>query len=319
MVSLSASKINTYLTCSFKAWQKYHLNFPSEPSNDGIKAGLVTHDVLEYITHPKRKKHHGSTEESLKYLESPAVNRLIKLLLKKQSSLSDENIAKVKGFIQVAIKNNLIRDGYLEYYRELPFKIKKDFFIVNGLIDQLFIYEDKAIIVDFKTNKSKPPNATKEGYFNLQGLIYEWAVRELFGCSKVETEFHYLKFKRACVVKSPESSKELLEGLGNWLEYIANYIKNFNAKQATSNLAYSNGNRFALGGCGGCLGQTTKDGRDYHICEVKYSREYFVLKSPEGKVIQSAFLEKDLTKRYDGCTIERRVSEPCPAWTKKQQ
>ena len=119
------------------------------------------------------------------------------------------------------------------------------------------------------------------------------------------------------MVKSPPSKPELLDGFEDWLEYIAKYIKNFNFQDAISNLAYSNGNRFSAGGCGGCLGQTTAAGEEWYMCEMKYPREFYVLKDDKGKVVKSAFFKKELLNAVkDGYNIERREHAGCPAFKK---
>lgn len=309
MIKLSASKINSYMSCSYRAWCNYHLNFPRVGSN-ATKLGSIVHELLELLVINKHRKIYDLIREAKSIKKSKVVSRLICLKLKKEYIYSDETFDKVDLAITVAIKNDLIRTGSKSLLIEMPFRIECKGFLIQGFCDQVVIYDDYIKIVDFKTGK-KPTGAAKDDYLNVQGLIYEWAITKMFPGKRVEVEFHYLHYKNASVIKYGNSSPNLLNGLEHWMEHISNYISNFTYKDAISNMAYSNGGKFNL--CGKCLGDKTKNGLDAFICEMKYPRRYFIAKEGD-KVVNSSFYKNELLQKNQNCIIEERTHQGCPAW-----
>lgn len=309
MVKLSSSKINSYLSCSYRAWCNYHLNFPRTGSS-ATKLGSTVHELLELLVLDKHKKIHDTILETKSILLCKALVRLIKNKLKKLSLEDGDLLSRIESLLYIAIKNDLKRQGSNQVLIEMPFKLQGKNFIINGFCDQVAIYNDKTKVVDFKTGK-KPTGASDENYLNVQGLIYEWAIKNLYPELPTEVEFHYLDYKKACVVRYGLSNKTLLDGLENWLEYIADYIGGFTYQDAISNLAYSNGGKYRL--CGGSVGEKTKTGLDAFICEMKYPRVFFVAKI-DDRVIDSSFFKNELLEKHPNCIIEERTHQGCPAW-----
>lgn len=310
MVILSASKISTFLSCSYKAYSIYLKHFPRS-SGDGAKLGTIIHTILECLVAKNRRDLTSEFTKSNDIRRVPSLFRLASILLKKVRLYSDSSLDKLNLFLSTAIKNDLFCEGALEVITEKEFNIKTDRFHVRGFIDQLALYKDKIKIVDVKSAKSKPPGFNSDDYFNLQGLIYEWVARREYNLP-VEVEFKYLKFKKACTVKSPPSSPELLNGLEEWLAYISNYITNFGEDDKFSHLASSGSGKFVH--CGGSCGEYNKEGREAHMCEIKYPRVYFVGYDEDDKFIGSSFSKKDLDNNKKIAKVETINHPGCPAF-----
>ena len=71
---LSASKIKTFESCSWKYWCNYHLKLPQE-NNDGARRGTVCHLIFELLVKPRHKKHFDLIMEAKTLDASPAVKR----------------------------------------------------------------------------------------------------------------------------------------------------------------------------------------------------------------------------------------------------
>lgn len=306
MVSLSASKITSFLNCSYRAWCNYENKFP-RTSTTATSIGTIVHEILELLVLEKHYTTFALILESKNIFSCRALVRLIVKKLNKEN-LDASYLDKISTLIYTAVKNDLRRSGCKELLIEMPFSVTGKNFNIVGFCDQVAIFEDKIVVYDFKTGV-KPSGAAKDDYLNIQGLIYEWAVSKIFPGKKISVEFHYLKFKKACVVKYDTSNQELLDGLERWLEYIADYIEGMDYSKAVANMAYNTDKKFFL--CGGCLGEKTKTGLDVSICEMKYPRTYFVSKK-DGKIIKSSFIKSDLDKD----TIIEEVTHPgCPSWS----
>ena len=65
-VILSASKIKTAQSCSWKYWTSYGLKLP-QSSNDGASRGWICHLVCELLGEPKHRSHYKKIQLMMKF------------------------------------------------------------------------------------------------------------------------------------------------------------------------------------------------------------------------------------------------------------
>jgi ATP-dependent helicase/DNAse subunit B len=246
MVTLSASKIKTLQHCSWLWNAKYILKIP-DTTNDGARRGTVTHSILESLINPRHRKHYDKIVKDGTILKHAGVLRLTKKLIKKEG-LSEEELPAIDSFTMVALKLDFFLEGYNLEDPEFKFEIEneKPRYKILGFIDKMGIKGEVAKIVDYKTSKSKPD--AKEQNFNIQGMMYMLVAKKTWPkVKKAFVNFLYLKFKQ-----SPKlvftCSDEKLAGFELYLEYLNDYLENWDLGKAMSNFGYDDYNKRRL--CG---------------------------------------------------------------------
>jgi hypothetical protein len=355
--SLSASRIKTALSCSWKYHASYVLKLPDR-GNLGSSLGGVTHIVLESLSPEKRRKLVQDIIAQNTFLSFANVKRLAEKNLRKINVLSDENLAKIDAFVLNGLKSDFYGDqaGHgipVETYTELAFASEEDNkkeYKYKGFIDRLFIYADgHALIRDYKSSKEvyKGEEATSS---NLQASIYALAVKLLFPHVKsISVEFLFLKFD--CTLESKWETKlyrgsqtkgtyhngggkitlhyeedEIL-GLESYLASVQIYMDLFTEQDAAQNLA-ANQPPPEDGSFGGslCCGfatypnQTKKDGNPMFACSAKFGFEFFEI-SDEKERKASCFLDEEeaFARKYpkDKYKWELKKYDGCPKWKKR--
>lgn len=312
MVKLSASRIKTYSSCSWLGYCKYNLKLPSK-SNDGAKLGGCTHVILECLAEKKRFDLVNQALQLQCPLAVPSIDRLAKKLLKKESLYNDESIAKIDGFLLVALENDFFGKGCKQYMTEYEFDLKTDNYWVGGFIDRLFEYEDHVRILDFKTSKKKFAKGTEELEFNVQALIYALVASKMFPNKKIIVEFLFVKFRKDPKIVMKFSQKQL-DGFEQYLGYISSHISNFSTEDALGDLASEDVKRKWLCGYASDPFALKKDGTPHWHCEYRYPSIYFEA-TKEGQKTISASSKKELEKyQRQGYEIVQKRYAGCPKW-----
>ena len=321
---LSASKIKTFESCSWKYWCNYHLKLPQE-NNDGARRGTVCHLVFELLVKKRHKKHFDLIVSGNSLSASPAVARLVRKSLVKEEGYSEENYLLCEEMILVGLDNDFYGSKGAVNSPEKEFLLENDDpkYKIRGFIDKPIEYDKKVKIVDYKSSKNKFNK--KELNSNVQAMTYTLASKKLWPKLKnVIVEFLFLRFP-----KSPSQqirfSKEQLSGFEYYLEHIYKIINNFKESDAKSNFASEQPMpKRDEGFCGplNCgfakhKGQLKKDGTLMWHCPFKFDFEYYSLVNENGDLIKNSF-EKDKLdetkgeiqlKKYKGCPAHNRVSD----------
>jgi len=310
-MKLSASRINTFLKCSWTYYCRYVLKIP-DAGNDGARRGSVTHAVLECLLNPRHKKYVAKCKTAPEKI--PAIKRLTEKQAKKYGVCDPENLKLIYSFIKVGVKS----DFFCEDYELLPPEYKFDIVSENpkyeimGFIDKSAVSNAEILIVDYKTSKSKPSGKDKS--FNVQALTYALALRKKFPeLKKIKVRFLYLKFARQPYMEY-EFRPETIDGFEFYLEKMYSILSKFNIKTACSNFCKYN-DYFRL--CGGLKGELKKDGSLKWVCPLKYPMLYWVAVDKDGAIKHSAFEEEGLAKYKDTHKLEQRLYAGCPAWKQK--
>tara|TARA_R110002051_G_scaffold325835_1_gene431957 strand:- start:3564 stop:4568 length:1005 start_codon:yes stop_codon:yes gene_type:complete len=321
---LSASKIKTFESCSWKFWCNYFLALPQE-SNDGARRGTVCHLIFELLLKDRHQKHFYLLMEGGSLSASESIARLVRTALKREGGYSEENYLLCEEMILVGLDNDFYgsKGKVTDPEKEFLLESENPTYKVRGFMDKPIKYNKKVKIVDYKSSKSKFNN--KELKSNVQAMTYSLASLSLWPKLKnVIIEFLFLRFP-----KSPSQqirfTKEQLSGFEYYLEHVYKIINNFTESDAKSNFASSQPMpKRDEGFCGplNCgfakhKGQLKKDGTLMWHCPYKFDFEYYSLVDSNGDIIKNSFKEDDLDaskgevklKQYDGCPAHTRSND----------
>lgn len=334
--SLSASRIKTAQSCSWKYWCSYRLKLPDR-SNSGAKRGSVCHLVFECLGENRHKKHFSLIIKKRDVFASKAIERLIRKHAKKEGIHDEENIKQICDMTLAGLQYDFFgtesgkpSEALSEQDFEIDVKEGKFDYKIKGFIDKLFLYKKQglAIIRDFKSSKEVFKGKDLEN--NLQDLMYSLAVKKQFpSYNNRRSEFLFLKFlpTEKGVVRMPALSEEELDGFQSELTEIQKYLDNFNIQTATSNLAarqdYPKDNSFSGPlQCGRAThkGQLKKDGSVMYHCPYKFDFYYYKISDMKGTMITSCFLDEfdEYIKKYpeDKFLYQTMFYVGCPSFNK---
>jgi CRISPR/Cas system-associated exonuclease Cas4 (RecB family) len=191
-VYISPTRVKTFLECKFKFQQKYKLK--TKPSNitppHVFGPGNTVHKLAQHFTSDKL----NSSEEARKIEISKTIKEYgldEKMFFNSISDQYDEVIKYLTPFLNDSL-NEKARLG-----REKKININwfGDFWFY-GYIDFRAIYDDRAIVTDYKSSK-------REDNHDIQLAIYAYATSKELGKSleEIETNILYTKLKKTVVRK----------------------------------------------------------------------------------------------------------------------
>jgi hypothetical protein len=310
---LSASRIETFLTCSQLYAAKYLWKLPDN-GNDGSRRGSTVHDVLDILLKPRHKKNYSKAIHHNTCAGDEALWRTLRRIAKRYEVDDKENLDMMDSFIMTALKNDFFGPkGTTEAYGEKEFNIMVNEggrrYNLRGYIDQTFKVHDEegALIVirDFKSSKQKFEDNKVDD--NIQSYSYQLAAKILYP-HVLRRKFHFLflKFPKAPVQHQPSFTDEQLTGFEWRLTFLQEHIEKFTDKNAADNYAALDADRRWLCGKEG----KKKDGTPMWICGARNPMEYYVLVDKDGSIDKSALREEDLTPK-EGQVIEVRKYKGC--------
>lgn len=311
---LSASRIKSYIGCSWTYWVTYHLKFRDmDASNDGAKRGTICHLILEcLILERRRKQVFNILTNGLK--SDKAVCKLIDKHAKILNVNDENNMNMIHDFIIVGLKSDFYCAGWDLQPAEKRFIIEpKDEndrqYKIMGFIDKhaLKPEEGKARVDDYKSSKQK--FSGKDNDFNIQGLTYALALWKEGGYKEIDMNFVFLKFPKS-PFQSFTYNENQLKGFEIFLEETYKYLSNFNIKKAVSNFGKFNGNSFI---CGKRKGDLKKDGSPAHICQWKDPFIYYQLTDENGNILKTS-KEEGVLEAKEGQTVKEVYYAGCPAF-----
>jgi len=314
---LSASRIDTFQTCSQLYAAKYIWHLP-DSGNDGSRRGSVVHEVLEMLLRPRHRKRYDSAIADDTCRDDPALSRLIYRLARKHGVTSEDNLSLIDDFIMVALKDDFFGPpGTEEIHGEKPFEIEVDEggkrYRLKGFIDKICKVRDREGLVldcvDFKTSKDLFTGDKLD--FNYQSLAYQLALkRKLFPeINRRRFTFLFLRFPKKARQEQPTFTDGELSGYEWHLTDLQREMEAFDETKVASNLAAKNGDKRWLCGREG----VKKDGTPAWICPARKPLDYWVTVNEEGDIVESAFTKEELLQipLDSGHTIEQRHYPGC--------
>jgi hypothetical protein len=319
---LSASRIKTWESCSWKFWCTYKLKLPRS-QNDGTSRGTACHLVLEVLLNPRHKKYITKIVKKDTVRCVPSIIRLLEKSLGKDGFLTEDNLELCDNMIIVAL--NLDFSGGKGAKIDNP---EEEFLIdsksprykMMGYIDKPIQYkkEGRVKIVDYKTNKNK--FVEDEVDYNVQAFAYLLAAKQIWPkLTDASIQFQFLKFPDDPCIEI-KYSKEQLAGFEYYLEDVYNKINNFSEEDARSNFAKHKPFPKKKEGFTGPLncgfaeyeGHLKKDGNPRWYCEHKFAFDYYSVIDENGNPLYSSKNKKELKPKKNQ-TIKKLHYSGCPA------
>jgi hypothetical protein len=325
---LSASRIKTFESCSWKYWCGYVLKLPKSKNHGNVR-GTACHLALEVLLNPRHKKYVKKILKAKTIKCVPSIERLVQKSIRKDGEefYNEENLELCDKWIVVGLnldffggKGATIDNPEEEFFLDS----KSPRYKMTGFIDKPIQYkkDKKVTIVDYKTNAK--PFAPDEVDYNPQAFAYLLAAKKLWPkLTDASIQFQLLKFPDDPIVEI-KYTDEQLEGFEYYLEHLYNLFNNFTEKDARSDFAADKGfpkdsdkegfvKRLNCG-FADYIGHKKKDGGTRWYCEYKFSYDYYSLVDKDDNTLYSSKNKEDLHPK-DGERVEKRHYAGCPAFS----
>jgi ATP-dependent helicase/nuclease subunit A len=189
-VVFSVTELMNYDRCPHYYYLRHILGLPERPreakgasgSTGGLTAtqrGSIVHRVVEQIRDPgdlSRLVEHAAAAEGV--------------------DLEDQHRPQLEEIIQPYLRSEFfsrVQESDAGLFKERSFFIPAGNFIINGLVDQVFVGESGIEVVDFKTNWITPEEVEKVGSnYRVQLRLYAWAMAREFGLPAVSSQAYFL-------------------------------------------------------------------------------------------------------------------------------
>lgn len=307
-VRLSASRIKTLQTCSWTYWCKYILKLP-DTTNDGAQRGNVVHKFLEVLLNSEKHIKTFNLIRSKGIEASNSAIRFVNILAKRYSVTSEENLEQIRAMIEVALTLDFYCKGCKELKGESRFDLKNEdpAYEITGFIDKIAIFpKGRAKICDYKSSKVKFPK--KELASNVQAMMYSLVAKKIHKMKDVKVEFHFLKFPKS-PIQEATFTQEQLDGFEIYLNYLNDFLSDYNESNALADLAVKSYSKKWL--CG------SPDPKKWS-CPFRRPFEYFALLDAKGGVKKASFKANLKPDSLKGEMIVKKEYSGCPHYNKKQ-
>ncbi len=192
-VTFSVTSLMHYVRCPRCFYLRYILGVPERQSFAGalskqprsgisaVQRGNIVHRVCEQITDPA---------ELPELIDYAAAMEGIQL----DASQTDLLTRIIERYLASAFFYRLSKgQNQGKIYREKDFLLPAGQFLLNGLVDQVFVAEEGVEVVDFKSNWVRPEQVREagEGYL-VQLRLYAWAMAKQFGVPALRSQAYFL-------------------------------------------------------------------------------------------------------------------------------
>lgn len=148
------------------------------------KRGTLAHFVLQTL----QLKHYTAEEIQMQ------MEDMVKKELLTEEERKQVEISWIYGFFQSELGKRILNAD--KVYRERPFMLKKEGYLLEGIIDCYFFEGEKLILVDFKTDKWR----NKEKH-RRQMELYAQALSENYHCKVSETHIFWLRYGESSLLE----------------------------------------------------------------------------------------------------------------------
>ncbi len=232
-IKLSATRINSFLSCRQKYWFNYYEKLP-KVSNPSFKLGLAVHESLEFagkIWLDKNKFTKADVSKILKKYDEVAVREGL-----------EDYVVHLEGreLVKKRVRNFLTGQKLISLEFKFGFwgkdagpSIKtKDGVPLMGAIDKVEQYDDDTLlIIDYKTSKTAPTPAQLRTDFQLS--IYNLVANELYpGYERVVLALDLLK---SDIIFTYRTAKEKII-FEDYIKVVYDEMINMKAKDAKATL-----------------------------------------------------------------------------------
>lgn len=298
---LSASKIKTLDSCTWQYYCSYHLNIPQE-KNNGATRGTIVHNLFELISKEKhqhyiKKIHLAGCPSKVAQINKFLLNQFAK---EKIDALGEVKPIKAKygkknnwqtvcDMVMTAIRAEFISKDFTKIIgseHEFNFISEDPKYAVRGFIDRVEEEDGETLkILDYKSSAKKFTGEDQES--NIQAMIYSLVARKIWKNYKnYKASFFFMRFPED-PYQDNEFSKEELDGLEHYLEYVSGILENFDQKKARSSMAAHSKEKSWL-----CQ-------RGSWTCPFKNPVTFFKLKNKNGDFVSSHLKLEDAEEKIE--------------------
>jgi ATP-dependent helicase/DNAse subunit B len=317
---LSASKIKTLDSCTWQYYCSYHLNIPQEKNNGAIR-GTIVHNLFELISKEKhqhyiKKIHFAGCPSKVKEINKFLLNQFNKEGIQiggevkptKAKYGKKNNWETVCDMVMTAIKAEFISKDFSKIIgSEHEFNIinENPRYAVRGFIDRIEEENEQTLkILDYKSSAKKFTGEDEDS--NVQAMIYSLVARKIWKNYKnYKASFFFMRFPDD-PYQNLEFSKDELDGLEHYLEYVSGILENFDQKKATSSMAAYSKEKNWL-----CQ-------RGSWTCPFKNPLTFYKLKNTDGEFVSSHLKldEAEQKIKTSAKPLELEIAEykGCPAF-----
>lgn len=274
---LSATGVKQFLDCSWLYYQTRILKVPDH-THPKTLLGTLAHAILEALCSPRHHKHYEAVLHHQSVYGSPAIARMVKMFRKANPDVTDEIMADLDKLVFVALNHDFMCKGTKKVLPpEHPFEIDFGDFAIKGFMDRVLIYDNIAVIRDYKTQSKRFTDEQLQE--NLQAFFYQTAIKHQFGLPS-SVEFLLLRFPanrkdpERYIQKVAPLTEDQMEGFGFCLSFAHEQIQALTEKTSTCNMKSLKDNGFCL-----------------RVCSLKDPADYWVLLEGD-KILKSTRLPK---------------------------
>ena len=299
MVRLSASSIKSLTTCSWLFYYNYHLRGPQD-TNEKTVIGSAIHEFYEVLSKKRHKKLVDEFINNQILSENKVLYSFTVRILKKYNLSFDKWIKDFENLIIAGLSDDFYQKDSIESYDpEYEFTLTSKDYIVRGFIDKYAKFEgDRIKIFDYKSQAKM--FTEEEISSNIQAQIYQLAIYKETGLPS-DVHFKLLRHNKTQVVEWV--GIEAIKGLESYLNYLADYLKDFNQDKAMSNFAANDKDKRWLCGFAKSKNQLKKDGNPYWSCPARWPKTIYYIKDNKGEIRYSTDKIEEI-KLVEGETFE---------------
>jgi hypothetical protein len=304
-IRFSPSKIKSASSCSFAFYAQEFLKIPQKPFAR-TNQGSMCHSIIEYIMDQKRPKRVEMFKEILKFGfkidKYPSIKRYVRIYDYFQG-ISPYEMSDIEGMIDtffLGIRSYFYSNGeyhFPKYLNEYEFNIDVQGAHLKGFIDLLLLYDNKAVIVDAKSQRQRFTN--EELTNNIQAAVYELAVWIMF---KKPSSVTFILLRHPPTKRTPDKHLQVFgqkdetffSGLEEYIKFGHSYMNNFGIQEATLNFKADHDKGFCL-----------------RVCQFRQSVDYVVELDKDGDPVKGFFPEDVPDKVPNGHRLEARRYNGC--------
>lgn len=174
-LNLSYTKLNTYYECPFKYYCSYILKLDNYEQTFDAYAGSLCHHILQNMF---KENFNFNTETEIYLKENP-----FNLTLENKIFLN-KMLEELKNVIK-NINSHLNITNYKEIECEKNIEITKNKIKFIGIIDKIMKYDDKIVLIDYKTGETDIDLRLAPYGLKLQLPTYIYLIQNLYPNSKI--------------------------------------------------------------------------------------------------------------------------------------
>jgi len=317
LLPVSPSRAKTLQNCSFLYYCNVYLKLP-EKTNMGAKRGTCLHALLELLCLPR----HQNLVNQLIETQDPDEVRPVRIFLDNQIKLLNippndpvkpiskkdairTNREEIHAMLMAIVNQELSKKDCEFIATEHAFDFVENNTRLKGFIDRVTVENgDTLVISDWKTSSKKFMGDELTG--NLQAMVYSLIARKDWpNYKKYIVRFFFARFPKQ-PYQELEFSKEELEGLIHYLEYVSKIMNSMDEKKACSNFAADSPKNKWLCGAGPTWRCAYRDPFDY----------WQIIDKNSKKIVKTGFLDDPMPELKENEDVEIKSFFGCPRWKK---